>query len=61
MKTVGQMLTELLALKTKEEANTYLREESKQNENTWTNIKYITGYLGNEERNRILNLFKKGN
>lgn len=59
-KTIGQVLAELQSLKTKAEANRYLLEElnGEGHQHVWSNIKYITGYLGNEERNRILNLFK---
>ena len=57
-KTVGQLLTELQALKTEDEAKSYLikalRSEGRE---VWSNILYVTGYLGNEERTRILNLF----
>lgn len=56
-KTIGQVLEDLKLLKTKEEANRYLFKALQENSNAWSNIKYITGYLGNEERNRILNMF----
>lgn len=57
MKTIGEVLTDLNNLKTKEEARSYLNK-SADKDTMWSNIKYITGYLGNEERNRILELFK---
>jgi len=56
-KTVGEVLKEIQALKSKEGANRYLIKELQKNQDAWINIKYITGYLGNEERQRILNLF----
>lgn len=58
MKSIGEILKQLTNIKSKEEAHLYLIEELKNNQDAWSNIKYITGYLGNEERNRILNLFK---
>ena len=57
-KNVGEMLKELQLLKTEEQATRYLIKELQENSNVWTNIKYITGYLGNEERNRIIKLFR---
>lgn len=59
MKNVGQLLNELQNLKNKEQAKDWLIEETKQNSNTWVNVKYVTGYLDNEERNRILKLFNR--
>jgi hypothetical protein len=55
--TIGQVIEKLTKLKTSKEANTLLLELVKDNPFAWTNIKYVTGYLGQEERNRILTLF----
>lgn len=56
-KTIGQILKELQKLTTTEEANRYLISSLLKNPHSWSDIKYITGYLGNVERNRILKLF----
>lgn len=56
--TIGDLLTRLQKLKTRSEAASFLIEVTKDNPNAWTNIKYVTGYLGNAERNRIMELFK---
>ena len=53
-----ELLTKLQFLRTKSEAASFLIEVTKDNPNAWSNIKYVTGYLGNEERNRIMELFK---
>lgn len=56
--TVCDLLKELQALKTKEEAKTYMHKLLEMgNPHMWSNIKYVVGYLGNEERTRILDLF----
>ena len=56
-KTIGQTLEELKEIKTKEEMARYVFKELQLNPDAWSNIKYIAGYLGNQERQRILNLF----
>ena len=56
-KSIGQLVGELQTLKSKEEANRFLIKELQFNSNAWTNIKYVAGYLSDEERKRILNLF----
>lgn len=56
-KTISQVLKEIQSLSSKEEANHYLIKELQENQSAWANIKYVTGYLGNDERQRILNLF----
>lgn len=57
--TIGSFLEQLQALKTKDEAKAFMvRLLEIGNPNTWSNIKYVTGYLNDEERSRILNLFR---
>lgn len=56
--TLGDLIKNLSALKDREEARTFLIEKLKGNPSAWSNILWVTGYLGNEERNRILNLFE---
>lgn len=55
-KTVGDLLNEMQKIKTREEGHTFLVKALEENSYAVSNIKYIAGYLGNEERNRILNL-----
>lgn len=57
-KTVGQILEELQRLVTKEQGKLWYAANVTNHDNAWANIKYITGYLGDAERNRILNLLK---
>ena len=60
-KTIGNLLDELQRLKTKEEARAYLMKLLHEGDtDAWSNIRYITGYLGEQERRRILNLFNGG-
>lgn len=56
-RTIGEVLGDLQKLKTKEEAAKYLIKGLQQTDTFWVDIKYISGYLGNEERNRIMELF----
>lgn len=56
-KTVRDVLKDLQKLTTREDAHMYLLKSIEENGNAWSNIKYIAGYLGNDERDRILKLF----
>lgn len=58
--TVSELLEKVQSFKTQEEAQSFLIKELQVNQFAWSNIKYVTGYLGNEERNRILKLFNAG-
>lgn len=57
-KTIGDTMKELTTLKTSKEATQYLLKALEENPNAWVNIKYLSGYLGNEERNKLLSLFR---
>lgn len=55
---IKELLDKLIALKNSADAKRFLIEHFPSNPKLWNDIKYATGYLNAEERNRILNLFQ---
>lgn len=57
--TIGELLDKLQACVNSHDARKLAIELRKDNPaEWWHNVKYVTGYLGNEERQRILALFQ---
>lgn len=56
--TIGELLNKLQAMKSVQDARMLSFELMQDNpEFWWVNVKYVSGYLGNQERSRVLSLF----
>lgn len=52
-----QLIELLQEVRTTEEADLLLYTLEEKKHASWSDIKYITGYLGKDERNRIIKFF----
>jgi hypothetical protein len=57
IRTMGNLMNAIQAVKTKDDADEFVAEYSKVNEHATANIGYMLGYLGEVERERVARLF----